>query len=129
MIRLIEPTGVTLRDSTDMYAASDPIVHEAIEYMLSHLREPIGTSEISDVLGISRRNLEMRFQETLQCSIHKKLVEMRLKAAEQMLVTTDRKIEDIAALTGFCHAPHLCHALKKVHGISPREYRKSAQNR
>jgi LacI family transcriptional regulator len=129
MIRLIEPTGVTLRDSTDMYAASDTIVHEAIEYMLTHLREPIGTQEISEELGISKRNLEMRFREALQCSIHKKLLEFRLKAAEEMLRTADQKIEDIAALTGFCHAPHLCHAFKKVHGMSPREYRKSAPNR
>jgi len=127
-IRLVEPTGVTLRDSTDMYAASDPIVHEAIEYMLTHLREPIGTPEISDTLGISRRNLEMRFQDTLQCSVHKKLVEMRLKAAERMLVTTDHKIEDIAALTGFCHAPHLSHAFKKSYGLPPRAYRNNHQS-
>jgi LacI family transcriptional regulator len=123
MIRLIEPTGVTLRDSTDMYAASDPIVHEAIEYMLIHLREPIGTPEISDILGISRRNLEMRFQDTLRCSVHRKLIEIRLKAAEHMLVTTDRKVEDIAALTGFCHAPHLSHVFKKAFGLPPRNYR------
>ena len=127
MIRLIEPNGVTLRDSSDMYAASDPLVQSAIEHMLSHLREPIGTPEISAVLGISRRNLEMRFQESLQCSVHKKLVEMRLKAAEHMLSTTDRKVADIAALTGFCHAPHLSHAFKNAFGVPPRTYRNNTK--
>jgi LacI family transcriptional regulator len=125
MIRLIEPTGVTLRDSTDIYAASDPIVQAAIEYILSHLRKPIGTIEIADALGVSRRNLEIRFQESLNCSVHKKLIEVRLKAAEHMLVNTDRTIEDIASLTGFCHAPHLSHTFKNAFGLPPRTYRKN----
>jgi LacI family transcriptional regulator len=45
-----------------------------------------------------------------------------------MLVTTDRKIEDIAALTGFCHAPHLSQAFKKAFGLPPRTYRNNNQN-
>lgn len=124
-VQYINPNGITLRASTDALAVSDPIIREALLWMQEHLREPIGTNEIAEVFGLSRRSLEMRFQAALKTSIHKKLVELRLKEAERMLCGTDRKIEDIAALTGFCHAPHLCRAFKKEFGCSPLAYRKA----
>ncbi len=123
-VQLIAPDGLTLRDSTDTYAASDPIVQAALEFMLTHFHKPIGTPEISTHLGISRRNLELRFQKSLQSCVHKKLVEMRLKSAEHMLTSTHRKVEDIAARTGFCHTSHLSHAFKKAYGLPPGTYRK-----
>ena len=34
-----------------------------------------------------------------------------------------KPIETIAALTGFCHAPHFSNTFKKLEGISPIRYR------
>lgn len=121
----IEPTGVTLRASSDIFAVSDPLIHKAVSYLLKHLREPIGTTEVATELGVSQRSLELRFRAALNCSIHKKLTELRLKRAATLLTETNETIEQIAALTGFCHAPHLCRVFKKQHDLSPLAYRKT----
>lgn len=121
----IEPTGVTLRASSDLFAVGDPVVRQAVAYLLKHMRQSIGTAEVATRLNISRRSLEMRFREALNCSIHKKLTELRLKRAAALLRETTDTIEDIASLTGFCHAPHLCRVFKKHHKQSPRAYRKT----
>ncbi|VGO20468.1 AraC family transcriptional regulator [Pontiella sulfatireligans] len=124
-VQYINPNGITLRASTDALAVSDPLIRDALLWIQQHLREPIGTNEIANIFDISRRNLEMRFQKTLNTSVHKKVVELRLKQAEHLLCKTTRKIEDIAALTGFCHAPHLCRAFKQQYRQPPLAYRKS----
>jgi len=123
----IEPTGVTLRASSDALATSDPLVRKAVSYLQEHLRESIGTLEIAASLGISRRNLEMRFQKALACSLHQKLVELRLIRAATLLAESAKPVEDVAALCGFCHAPHLCRVFKEKYGLPPRAYRKSTQ--
>lgn len=121
----IEPTGITQRASTNALASSDPLVQKAMTYLIENLRHPIGTQEIAIELGVSRRNLELRFRDALNCSIHKKLTELRLKKAEGMLSQTNESVEEIAALTGFCHAPHLCRVFKKIYGLTPLAHRKA----
>jgi LacI family transcriptional regulator len=123
-ILYIEPTGVSLRASSDALAASDPLVRQAISYLLEHLREPIGTTEVAAAIGTSRRNLEIHFKKALGTSVHKKLVELRLKRAEALLLDSNKAVEDIASLTGFCHAPHLCRVFKNHYSQSPLAYRK-----
>lgn len=121
----IEPAGITQRASTDVLATNDPLVQKAMTYLVQNLRHPIGTPEIAEQLNVSRRNLEQRFQKELGSSIHKKLTELRLKKAEGMLNQSDQSVEAIAALTGFCHAPHLCRVFKKEYGLPPLAYRKA----
>lgn len=124
-IQYIHPTGVTLRASSDSLAANDPLVRQTVTYLLEHLREPVGTPEIATFLGISRRTLEIRFQQALGTSIHKKLIELRLKQAKHLLINSTKTVEDIAVLAGFCHAPHLCRVFKKAFNQTPLAYRKA----
>lgn len=128
-IQYIKPNGVTLRASSDMLAASDSLVQQAMAFLIENLRKPISTDDVASNLGISRRNLEMRFQKAINTTVHKKLVELRLKKAESLLCSSDQSIEDIAALTGFCHAPHLCRVFKKEYELPPLAYRKMQQSK
>lgn len=123
----IKSTGVTQRASSDSLATHDPLVRQTISILKQQLHKPIGAPEISSRLGISRRNLEVRFKQALGTSIHKKLVEMRLKQAEILLADTDLTIEDIAAQVGFCNSPHLCRSFKNQYDLSPLAYRKANQ--
>jgi LacI family transcriptional regulator len=122
---LLPPLSIIKRKSTEVLGTRDPHVREAIIYMTKHLQNSIGTREIAEELGVSRRTLEMHFQAALRCSVHKKLIDLRLQKVETLLCTTSQKIEDIAAFTGFCHAPHLCHIFKDAYGQAPSAYRKA----
>jgi LacI family transcriptional regulator len=121
----IEPAGVTLRASSDALATGDPLVRKAVSYLQEHLREPVSTPDVAAALGVSRRTLELRFKTALGCSPHSKLTELRLTRAAGLLADSRKPVEEISALCGFCHGPHLCRVFKQQYGVPPLAYRKS----
>ncbi|MBC8190513.1 MAG: substrate-binding domain-containing protein [Puniceicoccaceae bacterium] len=122
-LQLIPPQGVTVRQSTDALAATDPLVRAALAYLQEHLRKSIGTSEIAESLGVSRRLLELRFRAQMHSSIREYIIRSRIAEARRMLVATQEPIETIAALTGFCNAPHFSRTFKRDTGLTPTRYR------
>lgn len=49
---------------------------------------------------------------------------LKIAEAAELLLSTNKKIEDIAELTGYNSADHFTWSFKKVMGIAPRTYRK-----
>ena len=49
---------------------------------------------------------------------------MRINAAKTMLTTTDKRIGDIAAETGFFDHAHLIRTFKSAVGVTPAKYRR-----
>ena len=122
-LKLIPPCGITIRQSTDTLAVTDPLIRKLLKYLKTHFKRSIGTVELAEMLGISRRSLEMRFRESMHNSIREHLIGIRIDEAKRLMNYTDETIETIAALTGFCHAPHFSNTFKKQEGISPTRYR------
>jgi LacI family transcriptional regulator len=122
-LKLIPPRGITVRQSTDALAVTDPLIRELLEYLKTNYKRSIGTLELAEMYGISRRSLEMRFRESMHSSIREHLIGIRIEEAKRLLHYTNEPIETIAALTGFCHAPHFSNTFKKQTGLSPIRYR------
>jgi LacI family transcriptional regulator len=120
---MIDPAGITRRQSTDSLAVSDPVVRSALEFIEGHLRQSLGVDEVAQAAGVPRRNLETRFRQALRMGVHGKILERRLKRAETMLRDSSESIETISAMTGFANAPHLSRTFKKSYGLSPLKYR------
>ena len=122
-LKLIPPQGITVRQSTDALAATDPLVREALAYLHAHLRRSIGTNEIAEYLGVSRRLLELRFRAQMHSSIREYLIRSRIAEARHLLTSSSEPVETIAALTGFCNAPHFSRTFKRDTGLTPTRYR------
>ncbi|MDP4694479.1 MAG: DNA-binding transcriptional regulator [Opitutales bacterium] len=127
-IKLIPPRGITVRQSTDALAVTDPLIRQVLEHLQSEYRRSIGTSEIAEKFNLSRRSLETRFRASLHSSIREHLIHLRLKEAKRLLSYSDEPIETIAALTGFCHAPHFSNTFKKQVGMPPLKFRTSTRS-
>ena len=123
-VRLIPPQGIAVRVSTDTFAVNHPTVREALRFIQDHLQRSLGVDEIAAAVGVSRRTLEETFRKELRQGVHEMLMHLRTRHARDLLLTTQRAIQDIAAQTGFCHASHLNRVFKKCYGLSPRKYRK-----
>jgi len=125
-LRLIPPSGITARRSTDALAVGDPVIREVLSYLKIHYNRPVSTDLLAERFGLSRRSLEMRFRAELRTGIREFLIGVRLREAREMLRFTEEPVETIAARTGFCNAPHFSRTFKRAQGVSPSQFRKPA---
>ena len=53
------------------------------------------------------------------------VIQVRINAAKTLLRTTDRRVTDIAAETGFCDHSHFIKTFRAATGMTPNEFRRS----
>ncbi|MCH6254920.1 DNA-binding transcriptional regulator [Puniceicoccaceae bacterium K14] len=125
--KLIKPDGITIRRSTNSLVVTDPLVSETLTYLEKNLHRPISTDDIAEAFGTTRKKIETRFRQQLHSTIRDKLIRMRIEKSKMMLKEGAKPIEDIAALTGFCHASHFSNTFKKLTGMAPTSYKRKSQ--
>ncbi len=122
-LTVIPPRGIAVRASTDIFAVHHPAVRSALRFIQDNLGRSLGVTEIARASGLSCRTLETAFLKETTRSIHKEIMRMRIQTAKELLHNTTLPIEDIAAKTGFCHAPHFHRVFHQAEGKTPRTYR------
>jgi LacI family transcriptional regulator len=123
---LIAPDGIVARQSTDTVAVEDPRVAAALHFVHDHVSQAFGVREVVRAAGISRRQLEQRFQAALNCTPHDYVCRARVERARQLLVETPRvKVRAIATACGFRSADRLRLVFQRVAGMTPLEYRQT----
>ena len=119
----LAPLKLVCRESTGPVAPSAALIERAKDIVTSEAVKGATVAEIVKRLGVSRRLLELRYRETEGITLCQALMQRRLEVAKKLILTTSRKIVQIAAECGFSDAKHLTHALKSAYGKSPRELR------
>lgn len=115
-----EPQEVPMR--TRLRHAPESLV-DALALMDANIEEPLTTHELSEHLGISRRQLERLFKKYLQAVPSRYYLNLRLQAARRLLRESDRSAGEIALRTGFSSAAHFSTAYRNHFGMTPREER------
>jgi LacI family transcriptional regulator len=123
----IRPTGVVVRRSTDVLAASDPNVVAALRFMWDHVAEDLSVDQIADHLDVSRRTLEKAFQRDLGRSINREFQRRRLEKAKELLLQTDLTVAAIADALSFSSSRQLCRVFAAEFNQSPARYRREHQ--
>lgn len=127
--KLIRPTTLVRRRSTDASAVRDPFVAEAVRFIRAYASEDIDVPAVAGHVGVSRRYLEQQFQKSVGRTIHAELLRVRLENAQRLLGETDWKLQTIAERSGFKQASHLSSVFKEKLGLRPGQYRQRLQNR
>jgi len=122
-VRKIEPTGVTVRASTDTLAVADPLIRAAVAYIREHAGEPIGVKHVTTALDVSRRTLDRRFVDLLGRTVHDELAAVRMQIARKLLSEGDRPIAQIAESCGYATAASFSRAFHQSLGCWPSDYR------
>jgi LacI family transcriptional regulator len=126
--QLVKPLGVTTRKSTDIIAAKDPILRNALAFIGENFARPMSASKIAKAVGTTRIRLDKAFAAELGRSPGAEVMRRRLSRARYLLTDTDTKVIAIASQTGFCNAPYLIRSFKKVFGFSPSVWRRREDN-
>jgi LacI family transcriptional regulator len=75
-------------------------------------------------LEISRRNIEIRFQNCVGRTIHGELQRVRLERARRFLIETDIPIPRIGRSVGYSSPSYFIQVFRDEHGMTPAKYRR-----
>ena len=109
-----------------MMAASwyEPI-RKAVVYLNEHYNESVTVERLAKIAHYSPAQFRRLFREMTQMSPSEYITNVRVNAAKTLLATTDRRISDIAADTGFFDHSHFIRAFSRIVGRTPAKYRKA----
>ena len=124
---LVPPIELIPRQSTDSYAADDPIVSSALRYIAENTHKHIKVNEVASETGINRRSLERRFSKSIGRSIAGEITRLRLARAKRQLVESNSPIKTVARDCGFRNADYFHKVFARSEGITPHKYRKQRQ--
>jgi AraC-like DNA-binding protein len=112
--------------------AADGGYHRAVrrriqEFILQNLSDPgLGPDDIARAAGISERQLHRLFQSGGH-TVERWIWQQRLHRCREDLLTQPRaRISEIAFAHGFSDAAHFSRTFRDMFGVSPREFRKTA---
>lgn len=122
--RLLPPTRVITRHSTDVRRTEDEIVNRALAYLRDHLRRGVNVNELAVGIGVSRRLLERKFRKTLGRSPLAEIQRLRLERAKALLLESDQSLASIAEQCGCADASQLVLRFRRETGMTPGQFRK-----
>ncbi len=123
-----EPLYVVARRSTDIVALDDLEVAAALGFIHDHAAEPIGVEDVVRHLEVSRRNIEIRFQDCIGRTIHAELQRVRLERARRFLMETDVPIPKVAESVGYRTPSYFIQVFRAEHNVTPAKYRRSLRD-
>ncbi len=89
------------------------------------LHQPLTVADMAQWVAVSTRTLERRFTSSLGVSPLRWLLQQRVRRAQQLLETTDRPVQWIAAACGFGTPANLRSHFSRSLGVSPSAYRRT----
>jgi len=109
------------------YAAQeDPVVGRAIRLMHHNPRHPWTVASLAAACRVSRAVFARRFTQLVGEPPLTFLTGWRLALAADLLSSGDSTVAAVASQVGYANAFALSAAFKRVHGVSPAEYRRRA---
>lgn len=100
-------------------------VNIIIENIRKHCCEPMENETILKGVYLSRSYANVLFKNKTGITIHRYIMQERLKCAMQMLLDQpETKVTTVALQCGFSDASHLTNSMHKLFGITPEKYRR-----
>jgi transcriptional regulator GlxA family with amidase domain len=104
---------------------ADERVRRALLTMEQHLGTPLPMHEVARRVGLSARQLERRFQQTLGLRPTAAYRELRLRYASWLLNNTGLSVTEVAIEAGFADGAHFSRQFRVAYGHPPSLHRAS----
>ena len=100
-----------------------------MHFIRQYATKGIKVEQVTDFVGISRSNLEQRFQAERGHSIHTEIHNEKLTRACRMLEETNVTPNEIASICGYPSLQYMYAVFKKHFNQTPKAYRESTYNK
>ena len=104
-------------------------VRACLNYIDFHYMEPLSLESLAIRFSINKNYLSTRFHRETGRTVTDYINGIRVQRAADLLGKTALSMQEIAEQCGFADANYFTRIFKKVHGLSPNEYRKSLTGR
>lgn len=102
---------------------SNPLVEEIKDYVLANFNTIDSNAKIAQKFQYHEYYLNNLFKKYTGSTIHKFIIDTRIKNAEELLTSSSLSISEIAANCGFINSDHFSRLFKQRNGMSPLQYR------
>lgn len=122
---LAKPNGTS---STARRKATELVrwrLKRAIDYIETHLAEPITLSDMAGSTGLTRMHFAAQFRAATGLRPHEYLLRRRVERAQQLLLETDLPLVEVALSVGFQTQSHFTGVFNKFVGQPPRSWRRA----
>lgn len=103
-----------------------PLVEQVTYYVDEHIGEDISVEDVAQAVHMSKYYFLRKFKEITGMTVHNFIVNKRIISACRML-GEGRSITECWQQNGFSDYSSFLRNFRKIYGISPREYRETAE--
>ncbi|WP_448006829.1 AraC family transcriptional regulator [Agromyces bauzanensis] len=111
--------------AADRVGADDTsdLIEQAADYLRTHITEHVTVAQLAAMASLSTSHFSALFKRQLGYPVLQYQTMLRMSRAREMLDTTSRTVASIAADVGYPDSFYFARQFKKVHNMTPREYR------
>ena len=122
--RHADAPGGTRIPARTRYGVDDVALLAAISAMENHLEDVLQLEDLADAAGVSSRQLERRFKQSLGMSPIRFYLSLRLERAEHLLMYSRLSVRDAGLASGFSSIAQFSRAYKARYGLAPSHHRR-----
>ena len=93
------------------------------DYIATHLDQKITNDVLARIAGLSTAHFCAVFKQAEGMSPHGFVLQYRVRRTQQLLVSTDMSLAEIADAVGFSNQSHCVQYFRKIVGVTPSNYR------
>ncbi len=125
LCRLIEKETGALKRSNRLRAnlSRPEIIENVVKYISENYSENINLSDLAQSANLSPTYFHKLFRKAVGHTLCEYILNVRIRAAKNLLLTTDKPLVDIASECGFSSQSYFNYAFKKAENITPNQYR------
>ena len=97
-------------------------------FLRRNLYKDISRKDLSEVFHISASHLARIFRNTSGMTISKRLLQLRIDRAKQLLLESSLPISEISLQVGYTNFSHFTKIFRRFTGITPSDYRRTQGN-
>jgi len=102
-------------------------LRRVLEYIEANLGHDLGVNEISQVALISPYYFGKLFKRSTGQTLHRYVLEQRVKKAKKLLATSNVSLVEIASIVGLPNQSHFTTVFRKKTGVTPGYYRSAVK--
>ncbi len=104
---------------------NDTVTADALDFIEQNFRENISLDDVAGAVNLSPVYFHNKFLKATGKTLHKYIIERRIKEAKKYLLTTNMSLTDISFESGFASQSYFNYVFKREVGSTPSLYKKN----